>query len=484
MILKNALREIPEIEYPENIDIPFHGIAYDSRSARKGDLFVAVKGEKSDGALYIADAAAKGAVAAAAERPPGDNLSIPYIRVKDARKFLAVISHVFYSSPCSELKLAAVTGTKGKTTTVWLLDSIYEQSGLASCLMGTIEMKIGGERFASVHTTPEAPDIDKFFRRAAQLECTHGALEVSSHALALKRVYGAKFTVGVFTNLSHDHLDFHGDMESYFQAKKMLFTPLNGNGIEAAIINTDDVYGKRMADELRVPVTTFGFHASANIHAADWQSRLDGSKLVLNTPEGEIVIHSRLVGRANAYNIMAATGAALRLGLTGEQIRAGIEAVAGIPGRMERVYGAQDFLVVVDYAHTPASLENLLETAKQLPHQKLITVFGCGGDRDRAKRPIMGEIAARLSDVVFVTSDNPRSEDPAAIIKEIESGMKKGKADCRINPDRRAAIQEAICLARKDDIVIIAGKGHETYQLIGGTKLPFDDRLVAAEAIR
>ena len=479
MILKNAIRMIPGIEYAGNMDISISGIACDSRLVRNGDLFVAVKGEKTDGALYITEAAANGAAAAASERPPGDGPAIPYIQVKDARKFLAEISHAFHCSPCSKLKLAAVTGTKGKTTAVWLIDSICAQSGMASCLMGTIEMRIRNERFTSVHTTPEAPDIDRFFHHAVERGCTHGALEVSSHALALKRVYGAKFTVGVFTNLSHDHLDFHGNMETYYQAKKTLFAPENGNGIETAIINTDDTYGRRLAGEVHIPVTTFGFQPSADIHVKDWQSRLDGTDLILDTPEGEIVFHSRLVGRTNAYNIMAATGAALGLGLTGKQIHAGIEALSGVPGRMERVDGGQDFLVVVDYAHTPASLENLLETAKRLPHRKLIAVFGCGGDRDRAKRPVMGEIAARLSDVVIVTSDNPRSENPAAIINEIEPGLEKGPAECRINPDRNSAIREAINMAGKDDIVIIAGKGHETYQIVSDEKLPFDDREIA-----
>ena len=354
MILKNAIRMIPGIEYAGNMDISIGGIACNSRLARSGDLFVAVKGEKTDGALYIAEAVANGAVAVASERPPDGGLAIPQIQVKDARKFLAEISHAFYQSPCAELKLAAVTGTKGKTTTVWLIDSIFAQSGLASCLMGTIEMRIRNERLDSVHTTPEAPDIDRFFRNAVERGCTHGALEVSSHALALKRVYGAKFTVGVFTNLSHDHLDFHGNLETYYQAKKTLFTPENENGIEAAVINIDDPHGRRLADELRIPVTTFGFHASADIRVKDWQSRLDGTDLILDTPGREIVFHSRLVGRTNAYNIMAATGAALGLEMTGDQIRAGIEALRGVPGRMERVDCGQDFLIVVDYAHTPA----------------------------------------------------------------------------------------------------------------------------------
>ena len=475
MNLKNALTLIPEIEYAENTDILITGIAYNSRSAQKGDLFVALKGEKTDGALYISDAVANGAVATASEQAVSAP-TIPHIGVKDARKFLAGISHAFYDSPCSKLKMAAVTGTKGKTTTVWLIDSIFARAGLATCLMGTIEMKIRDERFASVHTTPEAPDIDRFFHQAAGRGCTHGSLEVSSHALALKRVYGAKFTVGVFTNLSRDHLDFHGDMEAYYQAKKTLFNPENGNGIETAIINTDDSYGRRLAGEIHIPVTTFGFYKDADIHVKGWQSRLDGTNLVLDTPEGEIAFHCRLVGRTNAYNIMAATGAALSLGFTTQQICAGVEALSGVPGRMERVDCGQDFLVVVDYAHTPASLEGLLETAKLMPHRKLITVFGCGGDRDRGKRPLMGEIAARLSDAVIVTSDNPRSEDPAQIIKEIEPGLKKGSAVCMINPDRYAAIRDAIKMAGRDDIVVIAGKGHEAYQIVGDRRLAFDDR--------
>jgi UDP-N-acetylmuramoyl-L-alanyl-D-glutamate--2,6-diaminopimelate ligase len=350
--------------------------------------------------------------------------------------------------------------------------------------MGTIEKRIGDERYTSNYTTPEAPDVASFFHQAIQRGCTHGVLEVSSHALQLRRVYGAKFTIGVFTNLSHDHLDFHQDMESYYQAKKMLFTPENGNGLEIAFINSDDPYGRRLADEIKVPVVTFGFHPSADIHVKEWESRLDGTDIALDTPEGDIAFHSKLIGRPNAYNIMAAAGVSLGLGLTKEHVRVGIEALAGVPGRMERVDAGQDYLVIVDYAHSPASLENLLETARQLPHRKIITVFGCGGDRDRAKRPVMGEIAARLSDVVFATSDNPRSEDPQAILKEIEPGLRQGTATYKIKPDRRIAIQAAINTAGTDDIVVIAGKGHETYQLIDGRKFPFDDRAVAKEIIR
>ena len=484
MILKNAIAQIPDIECAGNMEIPIHGISYDSRRVQPGDLFVAVKGEKTDGARYIGKALDAGAVAVASEEALPVGFPTTYIKAGNARKFLAKFSHAFYHSPCDGIRLIAITGTKGKTTTAWLIDSIYAQSGLSSCLMGTVEGRIGTERHASIHTTPEAPDIASFLYQASQQGCTHGVLEVSSHALQQQRVHGAKFTIGVFTNLSHDHLDFHQHMESYYQAKKMLFTPENGNGIESAIINTDDSYGRRLADEIKVPVVTFGFHPAADIHVREWESRLDGTDLVLDTREGEIVFNTQLVGRPNVYNIMAATGAALELGLTREQVRAGIEALPGVPGRMERVNEGQDYLVIVDYAHSPASLENLLETAGQLPHQKIITVFGCGGDRDRAKRPVMGEIAARLSDAVIATSDNPRSEDPDAILREIEPGLRRGSEHYRIEPDRRVAIQVAINMAGTDDIVIISGKGHETYQLVNGMKLPFDDREVAREMIR
>jgi len=481
MILKDALLQIPEINCTGNTEITIYGISCDSRSTQSGELFVAIKGEKTSGTRFIAQAVENGAVAIASEE--NVETSLPCIRVKDDRKFLAEISRIFYEAPCAKLKLVAITGTKGKTTTAFMIDSIYAQAGISSCLMGTIEMKIREQRFSSVHTTPEAPDLSRFFNQAVQQGCTHGVLEVSSHALAMKRVYGAKFTVGIFMNLTRDHLDFHQDMETYFQAKKLLFTPENGNGLEIAVINKDDPFGRRLAGEISLPVMTFGFAPSADITIRKWDSRLDGTDFVFNTPAGEIALRSRMIGKSNAYNTMAAIGAAIGLGFTREQIRAGIEALAGVPGRMERVDAGQDFLVIVDYAHSPASLENLLETAKQLPHRKLITVFGCGGDRDRGKRPVMGEIAARLSDFVIATSDNPRSEEPSAILREIEPGLRAGQTEYAIEPDRRRAIQTAVEMAGKDDIVVIAGKGHEDYQLIGGKKLSFDDRQVAFELI-
>jgi UDP-N-acetylmuramoyl-L-alanyl-D-glutamate--2,6-diaminopimelate ligase len=290
--------------------------------------------------------------------------------------------------------------------------------------------------------------------------------------------------VGVFTNLTLDHLDFHKNMEAYFQAKQLLFSEAGENRIEAAVINADDAYGKRLADEIRIPKMRFGFHPPADIYVLEYKSDRDGTDLALASPAGILRFHTRLIGRPNAYNIMAATGAALSLGVGADTIREGVESLKGVPGRMELVEAGQDFTIIVDYAHSPDSLENLLQTVNQLPHGKLITVFGCGGDRDRTKRPIMGEIATRLSDYVFATSDNPRTENPLSILKEIEPGMRKGAAPYSIVPDRRSAIESAIEMARAGDAVVIAGKGHEDYQILGTNVIAFDDRKVATDIVR
>jgi UDP-N-acetylmuramoyl-L-alanyl-D-glutamate--2,6-diaminopimelate ligase len=309
-------------------------------------------------------------------------------------------------------------------------------------------------------------------------------MEVSSHSLSLKRVFGVKFAVGIFMNLTQDHLDFHRDMESYFQAKELLFSGENGNQVESAVINIDDPYGERLANQLAGRVVRFGFNKPAEIHVNEFHSHATGSKLILATPAGEMEFHMQLIGRPNAYNIMAAAGAALCLGLNPDEIRKGIEALTGVPGRLELVNAGQDFSVIVDYAHSPDALENLLKTVSQLPHSRVISVFGCGGDRDRTKRPIMGEIATSMSDFVIATSDNPRSEDPLDILKEIESGLRRGSALYRIAPDRRQAIDAAISMADKGDVIVIAGKGHEDYQIIGDQIIPFDDREVAKELIQ
>jgi UDP-N-acetylmuramoyl-L-alanyl-D-glutamate--2,6-diaminopimelate ligase len=483
MLLKQALAQIPGTSWNGSSDVDIRGISYDSRSVQKGDLFIAIKGEKADGARFIPQAIQNGAVAVASDREIEADPRIASITVRDSREFLAEIARLFYDDPSSKLKLIGITGTKGKTTTSYLIDSIYSCAGIRSCLGGTIEMRIGPQRFHSSHTTPESSDLMRFLHQASAEGCTHGALEVSSHSLVLKRVFRTRFAVGVFMNLTHDHLDFHGDMESYYQAKRLFFCPENGNGIEAAVVNTDDAYGERLAAELRIPVLRFGFGKSADIRACTWLTHAEGTDLECQTPAGSVRFQMNLVGRPNIYNTLAATGAALSLGMSLEKIRAGIESLKGVPGRMELVDAGQAFTVIVDYAHSPDSLQNLLETVGQLPHGKLIVVFGCGGDRDRTKRPVMGEIAARLSDFALATSDNPRSEDPLEILKEIEPGLRRGPAAYAIESDRRRAIQSAIAMAQPGDAVVIAGKGHEDYQIIGKRVISFDDRKVAADLI-
>jgi UDP-N-acetylmuramoyl-L-alanyl-D-glutamate--2,6-diaminopimelate ligase len=484
MLLKTALEQIPGIDPAGIPDVRIDGISFDSRKVRKGDLFVAIRGEKADGACFVKQAAARGAAAIAAERPVDPEGNAPHFIVPDARKFLAEISRIFHEDPASKLNLVAVTGTNGKTTTTCLMDSIFSHAGILSCLAGTLGMKTASRTFPSRHTTPESSDLMQFLQQAVTEGCTHGALEVSSHSLALKRVFGVKFKVGIFMNLTPDHLDFHKTMEDYFNSKLLLFSPENGNSVESAVINTDDPYGKQLENIFHGPVLRFGFDCNAEVHVLECRIRAGGTDLRLATPRGDILFRTGLIGRHNAYNIMAATGAAICLGINPDKVREGIDLLKGVPGRCECVDAGQDYTVIVDYAHSPDALENLLNLVSQLPHERILTVFGCGGDRDKGKRPVMGSIAVRKSDISIVTSDNPRSENPLDIIDEIESGMHRGPGTYRIEPDRRAAIGQAIASAGKGDIVVIAGKGHEDYQIIGNSRNPFDDRKVAWELIR
>jgi UDP-N-acetylmuramoyl-L-alanyl-D-glutamate--2,6-diaminopimelate ligase len=483
MLLREVAAMIPGIEWTGDATIDIRGISYDSRSVQKGDIFIAIRGEKADGGRFIPDAIRNGAVAVASEHKIDATHQVARIKIPDARRFLAEVSRIFYDDPSAKLKLVGITGTKGKTTTAYLLESIYNCAGLSSCLAGTIEMRIGDRRFQSSHTTPESADLLKFLREAVAGKCTHGVMEVSSHSLELRRVYKTKFEVGVFTNLTHDHLDFHGNMEAYYQAKRILFSGDNRNKIESAVINTDDPYGNRLAKEISMPILRFGFNEPSEIRAIAYKSHVAGTDMECDTPAGRFRFRLHLVGRPNVYNVMAATGAALGLGLDPESICQGIENLRGVPGRMELIRAGQNFSVIVDYAHSPDSLQNLLETVRQLPHERILVVFGCGGDRDRAKRPVMGKIAANLSDFVFATSDNPRSEDPLDILREIEPGLQEGRAPYKIVTDRREAIAAAISMAERGDAVVIAGKGHENYQIIGNRVIPFDDRDISRELI-
>jgi UDP-N-acetylmuramoyl-L-alanyl-D-glutamate--2,6-diaminopimelate ligase len=483
VILEELLASIPGVRLLGDPTTRIAGIAYDSRKVKPGDLFVAIRGQKTHGALFIEEAVRHGAAAVASDETIENTGGIPLLEVDDARLFLAKAARVFWRDPASELRLVAVTGTNGKTTTIHLVDAMMRAAGLKTCMAGTLGMRMGDRLFPSARTTPESADLSSFLREAVSCGCTHGALEVSSHALALRRVYGMKFVTGVFTNLTPDHLDFHGDMESYFRAKCLLFSAEGDNRLEAAVVNADDPFSRRLEDLLPFPAIEYGFQGKCAIHVLESRTRIDGTDVRLGTPDGELRARTRLPGRPNLYNIMAATGAALTLGLGIDAIARALETVAGVPGRMELVQAGQPYAVIVDYAHTPDALEKLLETVAGLPHREIITVFGCGGDRDRTKRPVMGRIAVRKSDLVIVTSDNPRTEDPLAILEEIRPGLEQGPASFELVQDRREAIGRALSLARPDDVVIIAGKGHETYQSIGSETHPFDDRAVAREWI-
>lgn len=485
MLLSELMAKLPGIEFRGNPLVRIEGVAYDSRQVRAGDLFIAINGEKADGNQYLHQAVERGAAALASEKPIHSEPAVACLKVDNAREFLAQASLMIYQDPPSRLNLAAITGTNGKTTTSYLINSIYREAGFQSCLVGTIGMKIGNRAYPSKHTTPEAPDILQLLHQAVLEGCTHGVLEVSSHALALQRVLGMRFRVGVFTNLTRDHLDYHQNMDSYYEAKRLLFTSGAATGLETAVINTDDPFGSRLAAEIgkTCRVLSFGLRVDADIHPVDFRNNINGTDIRAVTPAGELSIHSQLIGRPNLYNVMAATGAALGLGIGLETIGRGLEALAGVPGRMERVEAGQPFTVIVDYAHTPDALQNLLETLRQLPHRRLITVFGCGGDRDRTKRPLMGAVASGLSDFAIATSDNPRSEDPLKILEEIEPGLGQGPSAYILISDRREAIGRAICMSENGDVVAVAGKGHEDYQIIGAQVNPFDDRVVAREWI-
>jgi UDP-N-acetylmuramoyl-L-alanyl-D-glutamate--2,6-diaminopimelate ligase len=454
-----------------------------------GDLFVALKGRHADGTSFVRQAIEKGAHAIVAEQPAPDGVAAPWIRVSDARLALAILASEFYGHPSEEMRVVGITGTNGKTTTAYLLASIFDAAGIRCGILGTVAYRLGpakaDEREAS-RTTPEAPDVQALLREMVEHGCGACAMEVSSHALALHRVAGMRFAAAIFTNLTRDHLDFHADMDDYFRAKRRLFEMLPADA--PALLNVDDPRGASLAEAGGRPVT-YGIQRPADITTGPLSFSLAGLTFDVRTPRGTIGIRSPLVGRPNVYNILAAVAAATALDLPFDAIERGIRTLAGVPGRFQLVSGAGDEVkVVVDYAHTDDALRNLLETARPLASGRLITVFGCGGDRDRTKRPLMGAVAGRLSDVIVITSDNPRSEDPARIIEEIQRGITPDTRRDRSQVvltlvDRGAAIAKAIETARSGDLVLVAGKGHEKYQVIGDRTLPFDDVEVAREAL-
>lgn len=468
-------------------DRPVTSIAYDSRRVASGAVFVALRGLKADGAHFAPQAIGRGAALIVAETPAPSGISAPWVVVSDARLALALLADRFYDHPSRDISVIGVTGTNGKTTTAYLLAAILDAAGLPAGIMGTVSYRIGREEREAARTTPEAPDVQHLLHAMREQGCRSAVMEVSSHALALKRVDGMQFAAAIFTNLTRDHLDFHADMESYFAAKRRLFEMLPPGA--PAIINSDDPRAAQLMSVASRPVT-YGIQSSADVRPDSLEMGLDGIVLDLLTPRGSIALRSKLVGRPNAYNILAAAAAAVALELPLQSIAEGVHALAGVPGRFEVVSSATDDLtVVVDYAHTDDALRNLLETARPLARRRLITVFGCGGDRDRTKRPLMGMVAARLSDVVLITSDNPRSEDPARIIDEVRRGIPAGtqaggrQTEVMSIVDRAEAIERAVAMANPDDLILIAGKGHEKYQQIGDRVLPFDDVAVARSAL-
>jgi UDP-N-acetylmuramoyl-L-alanyl-D-glutamate--2,6-diaminopimelate ligase len=462
------------------------GVTHDSRKVERGHVFVALHGRHADGASFAPQALERGAVAIVSELPAPADGSASWATVVDARHALAVLADALYRRPSGEMQVVGITGTNGKTTTAYLIASIFEAAGIRCGLLGTVGYRIGKELREATHTTPEAPEVQSLLREMVDRGCRACAMEVSSHALALRRVDEVQFAAGVFTNLTRDHLDFHPDMEAYFQAKRRLFEMLPPGA--PALINLDDPRGASLVEASGRPVT-YAVNKTADITSGPLSFELDGLRFDVRTPRGALHIRSTLVGRPNVYNILAAVSAATALDLSFDAIERGVGRLDGVPGRFQLVSGPRDEVtVVVDYAHTDDALRNLLETARPLARGRLITVFGCGGDRDRTKRPLMGAVAGRLSDLILITSDNPRSEDPQRIIDEVLRGI---TVDTRRDSgqrvltiaDRRDAIDKAIELARPGDLVLIAGKGHEKYQVIGNQVLPFDDVTVAREAL-
>jgi UDP-N-acetylmuramoyl-L-alanyl-D-glutamate--2,6-diaminopimelate ligase len=470
------------------------GIAYDSRRVSSGAVFVALRGLQSDGAAFTHEAVARGACAIVAEVAAPAGVAVPWIRVSDAREALAALAAEFWKHPSEVLTLVGITGTNGKTTTSYVLASIFEAAGVQCGRIGTVGYRIGDREVEAARTTPEAPELQRMLRDMVSQGSGACVMEVSSHALVLKRADHLRFSAAIFTNLTRDHLDFHRDMAAYLQAKLRLFELLPKDGF--GVTNLDDRRGATFAAAAPRPVT-YAIDAAADVTPVGLSLSLDGLEFQARTPRGTLHVKSRLVGRPNAYNILAALSTAMALDVPFGAIEHGIWNLANVPGRFQLVSGpTDDVRVVVDYAHTDDALKNLLETARPLTAGRVITVFGCGGDRDRTKRPLMGAVAARLSDLVVITSDNPRSENPAEIIEDIKRGIvpaldrkpPTGAAGPKATAhlvvvDRREAIERAVAGAGRGDLVLIAGKGHEKYQAIGDRVLPFDDVDVARAAL-
>ena len=500
MQLGQILEGIQDARLSGDPKTPIRGLAYDSRAVEPGFLFAALHGEKSDGNDYVGQAIDRGANAVLSHRAPDRvGAKVAWVQVDSDRRGLALAARNYYGRPDQRMLMIGVTGTNGKTTVCFLLEAILREAGLKPCLLGTVMYRYKRDETKAGRTTPESLDLYRLLDRYATAGARSCAMEVSSHALVHERVAGVDFKAAVFTNLTQDHLDFHGTMESYFAAKSILFRDLSGAAV--AVLNADDPHARRLRSLTKARVVTFGESEGADVRLASVQAAVSGTGIVLQVaagpgapPAGRLEVRSPLLGRPNALNMAAAAAAALALGVGHDAVARGLGSVTGVPGRFERIDEGQPFTVLVDYAHTDDALKNLLLAVRDLRPRRVVTVFGCGGDRDRSKRPLMGFAAAAGSDVVVVTSDNPRSEDPMAIIEEILPGIRRaltgdpggqtGKDRCLVIPDRKEAIRRALSLAEEGDCVVIAGKGHETYQILGERTIPFDDREVARDILR
>jgi UDP-N-acetylmuramoyl-L-alanyl-D-glutamate--2,6-diaminopimelate ligase len=491
-----------------NLDRPVAGLAYDSRQVKKDFVFFAAPGTRNDGHAFIAEAMERGAAAVVVERRIASPESAAWIRVPSVRRAMGAYAARFYHYPSRGLVLVGVTGTNGKTTVTYLLESIFRAAGMAAGVVGTVNYRYGDRALPAPHTTPESIDLQCLLAEMAEAGVESVAMEVSSHALELERVRGLDFDAAIFTNLTRDHLDFHADMEHYFSSKSKFFTdylPASAKKKKSAVIHGGDPRGRELLQKiagLGLDAVSYGHDAKWDVHPVDVKGDLDGLRGRLQMGDRAVEFSSPLIGSVNLENILAAAAAGFTLGLEPEAIARGIAGLKSVPGRLEKIDNPHDFSVLVDYAHTPDALERALGLLKPLTQGKLIAVFGCGGDRDRGKRPLMGEAAARLGDLVVLTSDNPRTENPLEIIEDVEAGVNETdlkKFDVKnskfkiqnpkfergyfVEPDRRAAIRLSLGLARPGDLVLIAGKGHEDYQILGSTKIHFDDRKVAKEEL-
>jgi UDP-N-acetylmuramoyl-L-alanyl-D-glutamate--2,6-diaminopimelate ligase len=502
MTLGELVMALPAAILTGDSGVEVTSVEYDSRKVTPGALFAAVRGLSSDGRRFVPQAVAAGAVAVLADGPLFSQPGVPVVTVRDSRRAMSLAAAAVYGFPASRLVMIGLTGTNGKTTTTYLLESMLALAGSSPGVLGTVDTRYAGRNHLATMTTPEGPDLQGLLKSMFDAGVTHVVMEASSHALDQGRVEGCQYDLALFTNLTQDHLDYHGDFETYFQAKKRLFTQyLTGRrlpGGPRAVINTDDPYGRSLAREIDGQVLTYALENQAHVRVAASSATRAGLTARLDTPAGSLDIHSPLIGELNLYNLTAAAAAGLALGLTPELIAAGLASCRGVPGRLQRVGSRDDFLVLVDYAHTPDALTRVLQACRRLNPRRLLTIFGCGGDRDRTKRPIMARAAGEASDLTIVTSDNPRTEDPMFIIGQIETGLEHLAltkyapetigADWKqpayvVAPDRRQAIALACRLMEPGDILLIAGKGHEDYQILGRDKIHFDDREEASAAL-